>query len=110
MNQSARHILNVVVTYAIAVILCVVIGSLCCLFSGCGTTFYNNTTGRPEAIFTGNMTKVEYARNADGSMRWTADSVDHSTPTQAAGTAIQGNLGVVGTAVTAATAIPAAVK
>lgn len=105
MNTSARHILNVVVTYAIAVILAVSIASFVILCTGCTTTFYGKD-GRPEAIFAGDMTRTEYTRSADGAVRWTADSVSHSVPTQAAGTAIQGNLGVVGTAVTAATAIP----
>lgn len=105
-----RHILTIVVTYAVAVLLAVAAGAIACLLSGCSTTFYSSTTGMPLARFSGDMTGSEWNCAADGSQRWSVSFLNHSTPTTAAGAAIRDNLAAAGTAAAAATAIPAAVK
>ena len=68
------------------------------LLSGCAsTTLYRE--GKPIACFQGDMTKVRFTFDKDGTFTWSADSVDHSTPTIAAGKTSAGNIAASGAAV-----------
>jgi hypothetical protein len=55
------------------------------LFCSCASArFYDRKTGKLIASFQGDMTDCDYA---DGRTHWKCAKVDHSTPTQAQGTA-----------------------
>ena len=71
--------------------------SLFLLLASCAsTTFYHE--GKPVARFQGDMTKVKFAFAKDGTFTWSADTVDHSTPTIAAGKTSAGNIAASGAA------------
>ncbi len=75
--------------YRIAYLLalaCIAISAMSCA----QTTFYRD--GKPVARFSGDMKNVAFQANADGSFEWTADNVDHSTPTRAYGEASQSRI------------------
>ena len=76
--------------------------------SNCGTNFYGND-GKLVAQFQGDMTKVEYQRACDGSMRWSADTVNHSSATTAGGNAVSKGIISTGTGI-ATSSIPSVIK
>ena len=76
------------------------------LFCSCAkTVFYQN--GKTIAKFHGDMEQVEYRQNADGSIVWSAFSVDHSSATEAQGKAFANKAAAARSAIAAsgATAI-----
>ena len=77
--------------------------------SNCATTTFYGADGKPVACFQANMTKVEYQRACDGSMRWSADTVNHSAATTAGGNAVSKGVLSAGTSI-ATSGIPAIVK
>ncbi len=77
--------------------------------SNCASTTFYGADGKPVACFQANMTKVEYKRACDGSIRWSADTVNHSTPTTAGGTAVSKGILATGTSI-ATSGIPSIVK
>jgi hypothetical protein len=77
--------------------------------SNCASTTFYGADGKPTARFQGDMTKVEYQRACDGSMRWSADTVNHSSATAAGGNAASKGILSTGTSI-ATSGIPAIVK
>ena len=67
------------------------------LLSGCASTTLYNQRGQRIAAFQGNMIGAEYSMAADGSVRWKAATVDHSSATKASASRIKS----VGSAVAA---------
>jgi len=67
------------------------------LTSCASTTFYHE--GKPLARFQGDMQKVKFTFDEKGTLTWRADTVDHSTPTIAAGKTSAGNLAASGAAI-----------
>ena len=72
------------------------------------TTFYG-PDGKPTACFQGNMTKVQYERACNGSMKWSADTVNHSAATIAGGNAVSKGIISAGTGI-AISGLPAIIK
>jgi len=70
------------------------------LLSGCASTTLYNQDGRRIARFEGDMTEMTLDVAKDGSIQWTADTVDHSSATLAAGKTSAGNIAATGAAVT----------
>jgi len=69
------------------------------LLSGCAaSTFY--VDGKRVARMEGDMTEMTMDVAKDGSIRWTAETVDHSSATLAAGKTSAGNIAATGAAVT----------
>lgn len=72
----------------------------CLVITGCaGTTFYDRQSGRKIADFRGNYINSAYS---DGTTKWTAAQVDHSTPTLAGGQASAQIINAIAAGVTAA--------
>lgn len=57
--------------------------------------------GQKIAAFQGDMAGISYAMSSDGSVRWSAATVDHSTPTKAQGEAAAGKIQSTGAAIAA---------
>ena len=77
--------------------------------SSCASTTFYGPDGKPVACFQANMTKVEYQRACDGSMKWSADTVNHSAATTASGNAVSKGILSTGTSI-ATSGIPAIAK
>jgi len=69
------------------------------LVSCASTKFYQD--GKLIAKFNADMDQVQYIQGADGSITWTAISVDHSTATKAQGEAFSSKTTAIGSAVAA---------
>ncbi len=68
------------------------------LLSSCtSTTFFRE--GKPVARFQGDMHKIKFSMDKNGTLTWSADTVDHSTPTIAAGKTSAGNIAASGAAI-----------
>lgn len=71
------------------------------LLAGCaGTTFYG-PSGSKVARFEGDMTDLVFSLDRHGRVAWTAATVDHSSATKAAGTAVNTGIGAAGSAASA---------
>ena len=77
---------------------------LICVISaiGCAGTNLYNKDGRRIAAFQGDMTGVDYSMAADGSIRWKAATVDHSSTTKAQKEGAAGFVTAAGVAVAGA--------
>lgn len=81
----------------------------CLLLASCAGTEFYAADGKPVARFQGDMTRVDYSRAADGSIKWTADTVNHSAATTAGGVAVSKNILAAGTGI-ATSGLPALAK
>ena len=77
--------------------------------SSCASTTIYGTDGKPIFRTQADMSKTEFVRASDGSTRWSADDVNHSTPTKAGGVAYSSGVAATGAAI-ATSGIPAIVK
>lgn len=73
------------------------------LLSSCASTTFYGVDGKPVAHMEGDMTEVSYTRKANGELHFTAETVDHSSATIAAGKTSAGNIAAVGAAATTLT-------
>lgn len=75
------------------------------LLSGCASTTFYGSNGKPIARMEGDMTEVTFIRHGNGELHFTADTIDHSSATLAAGKTSAGNIAAVGAAATTLTLI-----
>lgn len=72
--------------------------SICLILPSCATHLYSPTSGKKLASFYSNMTNVKYK---GGGVEFSADKIDNSGPTRAAGS-------VIGTALAGTTSLAGA--
>lgn len=69
---------------------------LAIVFTGCAGSAFYGPDGKKRAQFQGDMTGSRLHMTAAGDVDWQADTVDHSTPTTAQGTAIAKDVSALG--------------